>query len=277
MAAPRYISLHIPLTLYRVEDEKLDAYPLPLKNPNPTQTKPMIDEFSKLALGYSALKSRAKSTEVGVGEDLSLQCILAPCNVTATVGVHFFLKDSESQDFLPAFIIRGNPYLANQKLGFKIREIQPWVSKYHTIKELKNNPIDQSVTHLLTNRQRLIDRATRVLNSGDHILGRRIELTRNDIFLLLTAVHLQGLGVETIEGIAHQNHPLADHAGKLKLNYDDLFGCWLTRKNPDQPHFYSWIMETAFSKGFVPKFPQLPGTARKVLMDVYHQTTSSFS
>lgn len=42
MAAPRYISLHIPLTLYRVEDEKLDAYPLPLKNPNPTQTKPNL-------------------------------------------------------------------------------------------------------------------------------------------------------------------------------------------------------------------------------------------
>ncbi len=227
-----------------------------------------VEKMLPVAEGQKYLLEKTQFFEISLENGLHIGIQYGSTIWDGDVGsVRCYLKDEASNEFIPAYSIRGVPWKKDDIFAFNIRNVQAWAGndKFSAaISHIKTKGGNQS---LLRDRQRLVDKLSRFMNAGLSIKDQNSErLTEQDIFLLLAITYFQKYGVREFQGTEHSKHHAVRAGKSLNFNYDDLFGKWFDGKRHESEGG-GWSLKVG--KGpCIPKFDDLPANARAIILKI---------
>lgn len=208
------------------------------------------------------------SVEIPITRNLNILIGYSGANWEGLGGVYIYLRDSSSDEYIPAFVIRGNPGLSDTgQRYFAIRAIQPWVSEIDPsisdltrlaerrkddVIQIRGLDVAESDSEY-ENAQRVLDfvgtRKTIVAKLSRQLKLRTQDQTEIFTFMLAFAMgYLHNQGIDQFRGIAHGEHPeVKAWENELEFNYDDF---WRQRQfQPTSPDYlHPWMRDYQFGE-----------------------------
>lgn len=248
-----------------------------------TPNTPLSDDQKRLQLSELLAITKAQKKlglvrpiSLPIDQDLTIQIEFAPSQWEGLYGVFFSAQKKGSSSTFPLYAVRVNPRLVGDEVSVAVRSIQGWVSeelagrgikyRYHGMD--KYSPETLSVIDsIVRERNRVLDTIVRRFSAGRNINGQRVDIKPAELFLLLSLVYFQKLGVKLFEGLEHRFHPsvLSGHEKELSFNLDDLFRKYFY---PTDNAMYKWQLDTG-NGYYIPNWGNFGAAFKKLILDLF--------
>ncbi len=244
------------------------------------------NQLQAIAAGENYLHKRAKPLEIEVDDTMTLSLAYGPSQWEGITALYLFVMDKENgANPLPFYVVRGNPIYKDEKVGFKIRSIQPWIAdRVSSIRSITKRQygFDEQNPALLAKldlavgqRQRVVSKFMRKIDKGDAVSTQKYALSEKDFVLLSALAYFQGLGVSKFWGLSQDFHPAAKGNTSMSVNFDTFFDYWFDKNDADtELHrtLYPRALDTDNSRCYIPHFAHFSGTSRSSLLAIFSES-----